>query len=265
LIKFSIITVVKNNVHEIEKTIKSMHLQDFRNFEHIIIDGNSTDGTSKIIRKKKNSKIKYYRSSDGGIYDAINKGIHHSRGEYVGLLHSGDFYSSNKILLTVNRVLKKNDILVGNVSFYNKKINIFRNWKKPFSVLTPHNSFTIPHTGMFIKKKIFREIGNYNAKYKISADTDFIIRLSKYKYKLIYLNQYILHMKSGGVSFSIKNIFRKIYEDMEIYLNHFNIYFIFMYFAKIFSKVFDFPVLISAPLREKIDKKLKYQYKRIVN
>jgi glycosyltransferase involved in cell wall biosynthesis len=178
LIKFSIITVVKNNAFEIEKTINSLQNQKFKDFEHIIIDGNSKDGTSEIIKKKINSKIKYYRGIDSGIYDAINKGIKYSNGDYIGLLHAGDFFSSSNVLSTINKVLKNTDILIGNVCYFNKRINIVRYWKKCLLKLSLINSYKIPHTGMFIKKKIFKEIGNYNIKYKISSDTDFILRLS---------------------------------------------------------------------------------------
>jgi len=112
LTKFTIITVVKNNVFEIEKTINSLKNQKFKNFEHIIVDANSRDGTSEIIQRKINSKIKHYREKDSGIYDAINKGIKYSKGDYIGLLHAGDFFSSNYVLSLINKVSKNNDILI---------------------------------------------------------------------------------------------------------------------------------------------------------
>jgi glycosyltransferase len=166
---------VKNNVLEIAKTINSLHSQKFKNFEHIIIDANSHDGTSQIIKKKINTKIKYYRGPDAGIYDAINKGINYSRGQYVGILHAGDFFSSVNILSEINRCIKKYDIFFANIIFFDKKKNILRYWKKSLINLNLYNAYKIPHTAMFIKRKAFQEVGSYNVDYSISSDTDFIL------------------------------------------------------------------------------------------
>ena len=73
MLTFSIITVVKNNAHGIEKTINSLKLQTFQNYEHIIIDSNSTDNTNEVIKNKINQKIVYIREEDKSIYEALNK------------------------------------------------------------------------------------------------------------------------------------------------------------------------------------------------
>lgn len=263
MLKFSIITVVKNNAIEIEKTLNSLHSQKFKNYEHIIIDGNSHDGTSEIIKKKINSKIKYYREPDSGIYDAINKGIDFSRGEYVGLLHAGDFFSSENILSEINRHIKKYDIFFGNIIFFDKKINILRYWKKSLINLSLYNAYKIPHTGMFVKKRIFEEVGNYNVNYKISSDTDFILRLSKNKYKIFCFDKVILFMKSGGVSSSYKGFAKKAYEDLSIYLQYFGISFFVIYLFKTFSKIFDFAIFQNAMLLKKDNKILKREYNKL--
>ena len=261
--KFSIITVVKNNVFEIEKTINSLKNQKFKSYEHIIVDANSRDGTSEIIKRKINSKIKHYREKDSGIYDAINKGIKYSKGDYIGLLHAGDFFSSNYVLSLVNKVSKNNDILIGNVCYFNKRINIVRYWKKCLLKLSLINSYKIPHTGMFIKKKIFKEIGNYNIKYKISSDTDFILRLSKKNYRLFYMNKNLIFMKNGGISSSYKSLLSKVREDIIIYFRFFHFAFIIMYFLKIFSKVFDFIIFNKSKFFKNININLKKEYKKL--
>jgi glycosyltransferase len=263
LIKFSIITVVKNNVFEIEKTINSLKNQKFQNFEHIIVDGNSKDGTSEIIKRKINSKIKYYKGTDSGIYDAINKGIKHSKGNYIGLLHSGDFFASSDVLTAINKVSKNNDIVIGNICYFNKKISILRYWKKSLLKLSLTNSYKIPHTGMFIKKEIFKEIGNYNTKYKISSDTDFILRLSKKNYRLFYVNKNLIFMKSGGISSSNKTLLKKVREDLTIYFEYFHIFFIAMYSLKIFSKVFDFIIFSKSKFFKNLNNNLKKNYKKL--
>ncbi|MDC0216475.1 glycosyltransferase, partial [Candidatus Pelagibacter sp.] len=89
---FTIITVVKNNAVNICCTIESVLLQKYQNFEYVIIDGFSDDGTSELIKKNyhKNKNIKYFRYKDSGIYDALNFALKKATGKYVGIIHSGD-------------------------------------------------------------------------------------------------------------------------------------------------------------------------------
>lgn len=254
---------MKNNVFEIAKTINSLHSQQFKNFEHIIIDANSHDGTSQIIKKKINAKIKYFRGPDSGIYDAINKGINYSRGQYVGILHAGDFFSSANILSEIHKRTEKYDIFFGNIIFFDKKINILRYWKKSLVNLHLYNAYRIPHTGMFIKRKVFQEVGGYDVDYKISSDTDFILRLCKKKYKVFYLDKVILYMKSGGVSSSYKSYIQKVREDLFIYFKYFGILFLAIYLFKVLSKVFDFAIFQNILLLKNDNKILKREYKKL--
>ena len=93
----SIITVVLNGEKTLERTIKSVINQSYKNFEHIVIDGGSTDGTIKIL-KKYSKKISYWKSEkDKGIYDAMNKGIKKSKGNIIGILNSDDYYLKNAL------------------------------------------------------------------------------------------------------------------------------------------------------------------------
>ena len=108
--KFSIITVVQNDRHNIVRTIKSVLSQTCKDYEYIIIDGNSSDGTSEIIKNYSSNRIRVFREKDKNLYDAINKGILKSKGNYVGFLHSGDLFISKNVL---NEIL----ILVPGVFF----------------------------------------------------------------------------------------------------------------------------------------------------
>ena len=91
--KFSIITVVKNDQENISKTILSVLSQNYKNFEYIILDGYSKDKTYEKIKKfKKFKRIKIIRTRDKNLYDGINKAIKISNGKYIGLIHSGDFF-----------------------------------------------------------------------------------------------------------------------------------------------------------------------------
>ena len=83
-IKVSIVTVVFNDAENIHETLNSVRNQDYENIEYIVIDGDSTDGTKEIIEKNLQHIDKFFSEKDEGIYDALNKGIHHASGEYIG-------------------------------------------------------------------------------------------------------------------------------------------------------------------------------------
>ena len=97
----SIITVVYNGEQHIQQTINSIKHQTYKNIEHIIIDGNSSDGTLDIIKKNK-SVSKYISEPDRGIYDAMNKGINIASGELIGILNSDDWYELSAVEIVVN-------------------------------------------------------------------------------------------------------------------------------------------------------------------
>jgi len=172
--KISIITVTKNSEKYLEKNILSVHKQKYKNYEHIIIDGKSTDKTIDIINKHK-KKIKYFISEkDKGLYDAMNKGIKRSNGDIIGILNSDDIYYK-KTLEIVNKYFnkyKKLDFLFGSVykhkllhGYHPKKI------KWTFGFYSTHS------IGFFIKKEAHKKVGFYNIKYKYSADYDLFYRL----------------------------------------------------------------------------------------
>ena len=236
--KFSIITVVYNDYKNIEKTILSVQSQSYKNIEHIIIDGNSNDGTSEIINKYC-KKVRHFRKTDKSLYEALNKGIQKSRGEIIFSIHSGDIFSNKDILKKVNALFKKNyDVVSGNVSFFNENKKVIKkNWKIKLSDFNYKNFYKIPHTSLFVKKKIFKRIKNYSTKYKISSDLDFMIRLSKIKKNYFYLDKDIVYMKSGGLSTSKKNLSKKLIEDFNILFRYFGIFFLFFYIKKILIKI----------------------------
>ena len=107
--KFTILTVVKNDKKGIIKTIRSVLDQNFKNFEYIVIDGNSSDGTFFQIKKLiSNNNFKLIRRHDVSYYESLNYGIKLSNGEYVGVLNSGDTFVNNYVLEKIHRRINKN-------------------------------------------------------------------------------------------------------------------------------------------------------------
>ena len=240
-IKFTILTVVKNDKKGIIKTIKSVLSQSFTNFEYIIIDGNSSDGTSYEINKiKLPKKFKIITRNDISYYDSLNYGISISNGKYIGVLNSGDIFKNKDILKKINNSLIKNTHIFYNNLIFRKNRNIVRYWRHNISKITKYNLFKIPHSTLFLTKNVYKKVGLYNLNYKISSDLDFIIRLSNKYTKIKHLDFDSIYMEYGGLSTNIKTLKLKLREDLNILINHYRIYFIFFYFLKIFFKINDF-------------------------
>ena len=244
----TIITVVKNDKENILNTINSVLKQTSNEFEYLIYDGCSTDGTSTILKKIKSKKIKYIRKKDINLYDAINKSISYARGKYITLLHSGDLYPNKNHIKKLTKILsKKPDLVSGNIAFYKKyqkKILISRNWSykiKDFNLLT---IFKKPHPSNFIKKNILKKINTYNVNYKISSDLDFFLKLTKLKdLNFIYINSYFLLMKVEGLSTNRRFITKKITEDLKILFKYYSFFSIILYLYKIIIKIPSFFIL----------------------
>lgn len=193
----SIVTVVYNGEKHLEQTIQSVLNQTYNNIEYIIIDGSSSDKTLDII-KKYEDKIDLWQSEpDKGIYDAMNKGIDLSIGEYIYMLNSGDSLLENIINSIIPiMMIHKNEVLYGAV---NKcKNNIF--YDTIARNILDINTGMIPHQSIFIPKKYHELFGKYDLKYKIVADYDFISKLVINNVSFFYTNLIIANYDYTGIS-----------------------------------------------------------------
>lgn len=218
--KFSIITPVFNREKVILRNIASVKSQDYSDFEHLIIDGCSTDNTIKKIKGVKHHRLTLFSEKDDGIYDAMNKGINLASGEIIGILNSDDLYFDERVLSSVAESFISNpdlDILFGSVNFFKEldqnsitrlySTKFFKPWKL-FLGMAP------PHPGMFVKRSTFLKIGNYDPIYEISGDFEWIVRallIEQVKYEVS--PSVIVKMQSGGVSSNgIKSYFKSSLE-----------------------------------------------------
>lgn len=215
----SIITVNFNNSVGLKKTIQSVIDQNYNNFEYIIIDGGSTDGSKEIIEDYKNKITHYISEPDKGIYDAMNKGIKQSTGDYCLFLNSGDYFINNKVLSNIFKgKIYVEDLLIGRQKYIapNGKIS-----KSPYIRTTELDisyfiSSTLPHQATFIKRELLLQCGMYNTNYHIVSDWIFWIEsIVKRKCSVGVLPYYVSFMEQGGVS----NDMSKCYREMEKYLS----------------------------------------------
>lgn len=171
----SIITVVYNNVSHIQKTFDSIFSQNYKNYELIVIDGNSNDGTVEII-KKNAPNIKFWLSEpDKGIYDAFNKGMKYAQGDYLGFVNSDDILLPDALIILSKYTQKfpHADFFFGAVKKHWGILHGYKPWKIRFS----WGFYSSHSTGFFIKSKSAKLVGDYNLKYKFSADYDYFYRM----------------------------------------------------------------------------------------
>ncbi len=170
--KLSIITINLNNAEGLRKTIKSVVSQTFLDFEYIVIDGASTDGSVEVLNEF-SDKITYCVSEpDKGIFNAMNKGILKSKGEYLLFMNSGDWLVDSEIITYFVEQTKGFDIIAGDVYLYTKENVIFKNTVDEVS----YGHFfanSIPHAASLIKRSLFENYGLYNENYKIASDWEF--------------------------------------------------------------------------------------------
>ncbi len=198
--KISIITVTKNSENFLEECILSLEKQSYKNYEHIIIDGCSTDNTINIIKKYK-TKVAYWVSEkDEGLYDAMNKGIKRCSGDIIGILNSDDFYYPEALKI-VNEYFNSNkelDFLFGSVEKY-KLLHGYN----PKKIKWSFGFYTSHSVGFFIKKKSQLKVGLYNLKYKYSSDYDLFYRMIvnfKLKGMATKKSEILGKFRSGGIS-----------------------------------------------------------------
>ena len=216
----TIITAVFNNEKYLEECILSLHNQKYENYEHIVIDGGSSDNTINII-KKYEDKIDYWCSgNDKGIYDAFNNGMQLATGDYIGFLNSDDYYSHNALELLIKYINKypEKDFFFGAVK---KHWGVLYGYK-PYKIYWSWGFYSSHSTGFFIKKDSAKKVGLYNLKYKYSSDYDYFFRMIVKK-KLHGVgtkkNELFGTFRRGGYSSSIK-FFDHFMEETQIRLDN---------------------------------------------
>ena len=204
--RISIITINYNNAIGLSKTIKSVCEQTSTDYEYIIIDGGSNDGSKSLIEKESNYINCWVSEPDNGIYNAMNKGICKSTGDYLLFLNSGDWLSSSTVLQDMHNQLDMDfDIIYGNIAVHdsNDKVEI---WSVSDTKLDlDHFCYdTIPHQASFIKKSLFffnEHLSGYNENLKISSDWAFFFeQIVVKKVTVKHINKIIANYNLEGIS-----------------------------------------------------------------
>lgn len=205
--KVSIITASYNSEKTISATLNSIKNQDYKNIEHIIVDGGSYDNTINILRNYNFKNKKIIIGKDKNLYEAINKGIKKATGDIIAILNSDDIYQNESVISNIVKKIKKNkkiDIFLSDVVFFSgNAYNKITRYYKAFN-FTPRMfryGLMPPHPGTFIRKKTYANFGLYNDNYNIASDFDLLSRfiyINKINFK--YINLISVRMRTGGIS-----------------------------------------------------------------
>lgn len=199
--KISIITINYNDKVGLQKTFDSVFNQTNKNFEYLVIDGNSNDGSKELIEENV-SKINFWISEkDTGVYNAMNKGIKAAKGEYLIFMNSGDSFYNHEVIEKTNQLIDGNsDIYYGNALFIseNEKKEVVYNKKIDFNFFRKNN---FCHQATFIKKQLFETSFYYSENLKIVSDWEFFIfQVCKNNAKIKHLNLLIANYDLTGMS-----------------------------------------------------------------
>lgn len=198
------ITVVFNAQETIAQCIQSVINQKYKNVEHIIIDGGSTDGTLQIVNQYRSSIKILVSEPDKGIYDAMNKGITLATGDIIGTLNADDCLTDDGVLTTVAQGFLDPAIeaVYGDLNMVGQDGRIIRKWhSKQCRTSSFNRGFMPPHPTFYCRPHLFKKLGSYSLEFGSAADYELMVRfLFKHKVKSLYLDKIIVTMLIGGVS-----------------------------------------------------------------
>ena len=193
----SLITISFNSENTISETLKSVKNQSFKDYEYLLIDGESIDGTLSIA-KEQDHISKIVSEADKGIYDALNKGIKNSTGEIIGILNSDDtFYDENSLQYIADAFDKDTDCVFGDLIYTDKNEKVKRVWKgSAFK-----KGWMPAHPTFYCRRSVYEKLGLYDDSFKIAGDFELMLRfLEKHSIRSKYIPKTLVNMKVGGAS-----------------------------------------------------------------
>ncbi len=223
--KISIITITKNNASGLLKTIESVISQTFRNIEYIIVDGQSNDETSSIL-KNLSPEIRFISEPDSGIYNAMNKGVNIATGDYIMFLNSGDHFVAYFSLQfwTSKMINKPARIYFARIlwhSFENNDISVSNHDYLKYTWQLFDDNY--PHPATLYNKDVFTQIGLFDESYKIMGDYEFNLRaLLLNRISFCYTEIITTSFYANGLSVNKSSEAVRDFENISIRNKYFN-------------------------------------------
>lgn len=203
--KVSIITVNYNNLSGLKKTVESVTTQSWKEFEYIIIDGCSTDGSEAYIESKAENIDYWVSEPDKGVYHAMNKGIAKATGEYLLFLNSGDHFYNNKVLEKYQDLIENYDLIYFNMQVVGEHKKFIKEYPDTLS-FAYFLKDSLPHPAIFIKRVLFQKVGLFKEDFKIVGDWKFFIdSICKYNCNYLHVDKVLTTFYFDGISSKLEN------------------------------------------------------------
>lgn len=217
--KITIITVTYNSASTLAATLQSVASQDYKNIEHLVIDGGSRDGTLDIVARHGQHVARTISERDKGIYDAMNKGMALATGDFIGFLNSDDILASEYSISRLALAALNADAVYGNLEYVseNDLNRVVRRWHAgAYNPNRLYFGWMPPHPTFYICRRLMQEVGNFDTSMCIAADYEYILRcLTSRSLRVQYVDDVLVKMRLGGVSNrSFKTILQKSREDL---------------------------------------------------
>ncbi len=204
----SIITPTFNRAAYIREALESVLAQDYPEFEHIIVDGGSSDGTLEILQQYPH--LRWISEPDNGMYDAINKGIHLAKGDVIGLLNSDDLYEPKVFAEVMRRFDEKPDLeaVVGGADvfrgpFRERRIVRTNTWIEPEEQWFRLIEGAPVTNAWFFRRQVFERVGSFDARYRYSADREFLLRAALASLNYQPFRRILYHYRQHEESFTV--------------------------------------------------------------
>lgn len=208
---FSIATPCFNSEKTIERTIKSILAQDYKDYEYIIVDGGSTDGTIEIIRKYASlfeGRMSWKSERDKGLYDAFNKGVARSNGTYCWNVNSDDYLESDALSYFAS-IIEKYDskdlpVISAALNFIDertgKSLYVERTSEEHANMVRKFDYAGIAHPATIVPKAVYDKWGTFDDRYKLLADTEWCLRMYRHYVPFVYVDKVVINMSNGGLT-----------------------------------------------------------------
>lgn len=249
--KISIITTSYNSAHTLRDTMESVLRQGYTDYEYIVVDGASKDGTVDLIREfepRFEGRMRWLSESDRGIYDAMNKGVAMATGDVVGLLNSDDFYTSDDVLATIAAAFSgpdAPDAVYGDVHYVDgvditKVVRYYSSHK--FTRKRMLGGYMPAHPTFYLRRECYERYGNFDISYPVAADFEHLLRLIYVNnIRVRYIAKDFVAMRMGGASSSgVVSYLRIVADHFSAFKkNHVIPHYLF-YFLRYVKKLFEF-------------------------
>jgi glycosyltransferase involved in cell wall biosynthesis len=215
----TIITATYNALPTLREAYASLFSQTHTDWEWIVVDGASTDGTVEWLSELADPRVNWKSEKDQGIYDALNKGIARATGEVIGFLHADDLLAGPEVLADISARFQDSQIdgIYGDLQYVSAENGrVIRNWKSSaFTLKKLQHGWMPPHPTCYFKKSVYEQIGTFDTSFRIAADYDFLLRsFASGKFQFAYMPLLITRMRIGGASSKWQNLVKKSREDM---------------------------------------------------